>query len=215
MKTGVGWGCVSLLLAVCGTYCLGDPSQQDTVVDNRFEFTQAEYVVAEDATNAVIPVRFYPGNRGLGGSVPYTTEDISATAGEDYTQVSGTLWFSGWGPHFLTVPIIWDDLDEADQTVLLRLIGGGWKTMVGPQATATLRITNVRPPLRLRLAPGARGCVIISWPDNGIACVPEQSANPLSGNWTTVTNATATASGRFFVTNTCSMPATFYRLRKP
>jgi hypothetical protein len=143
------------------------------------------------------------------------TEDITATTGEDYIHVSGTLSFSGWAPRFITVPIIWDDLDEGDQTVRLRLIGGGWKTMVGPQDTATLRITNVRPPLRLRLERGTGGLVTISWPDDGVARILEKSESPLAANWMTVTNAQTAAAGRFFVTEGRSGPVIFYRLRKP
>jgi hypothetical protein len=154
MKTGDYWGSAALLLVVCGMSSLGDVTQQDTVVDNRFEFTQAEYVVAEDATNAVIPVRFHPGHRGISGSVPYVTEDITAIAGEDYISVSNILSFSGWTPRFITVPIVRDDLNEGDEILRLRLIGGGWKTMVGPQATAILRITNVPRPDDPRPEPG-------------------------------------------------------------
>jgi hypothetical protein len=156
MKTGDYWGSAALLLVVCGMSSLGDVTQQDTTGPNRFEFTQAEYVVAEDATNAVIPVRFHPGNRGISGSVPYVTENITATAGEDYIAVSNILWFSGWAPRFITIPIVRDDLNERDEILRVRLIGGDWKTMVGPQDTVILRITNVPRPGDPRSEPPTR-----------------------------------------------------------
>jgi Calx-beta domain-containing protein len=142
MKTGVIWGRVCLLLAVCGLSSFGDVTQQDTTVPNRFEFSQAEYVVAENATNAVITVIFYPGNRSVTGSCGYRTENGTASAGEDYGHVEGGLSFNGWAPRSFSVPIIWDDADEGDQTVVLHLGGGA------SQSRATLRITNVPLPPR-------------------------------------------------------------------
>ena len=120
---------------------LGDPSQQDTTVPNRFAFSQAEYVVAEDAGSATITVLFFPGNRGISGSVGYATQDGTATAGEDYVHVEGGLYFSGPAPRSFSIPVIWDALDEGDQIVHLHLGGGA------SQSTATLRITNVPRPV--------------------------------------------------------------------
>jgi hypothetical protein len=140
-----------LLLVVSVNSSLGDPSQQDTTVPNRFEFSSAEYVIAENATNAVITVLFYPGNRSMTGSAGFRTEDGTAVAGEDYLHVEGILSFSGGAPRSFSVPIIWDKLDEGDQTVLLRLGGGA------SQSTATLRIMNVPSPVRPQREGGAVG----------------------------------------------------------
>ena len=181
---------------------------------NRFEFTHAEYVVAENATNATITVRFYPGNRGISGAVNYHTEDETAIAQHDYMPVAGTLNFSDWANRSFDVPIIWDELDESDQTVILRLDPVSPLSTVGPRAKAILRITNVDAPAKLRLA-GGPGSVTVSWPDDGVVRLLEKSDSPRAANWITVTNTPFSASGRFFVTNTCSSAATFYRLRKP
>lgn len=204
--------CALLVLLAASVH--GDVTQQDTVGPNRFEFTQAEYVVAEDAGHAVIWVRFNPGHRGISGAVAYRTEDGTAIADEDYLPVAASLSFSGWANRSFNVPIVWDSLDESDQTVHLRLLPG-WKTEVGPQATATLRITNVRPPLKLALAAAGDGTLTISWPDDGVARLLEKCDTPFGGNWTVVTNAPAAAAGRLSVTETQSSRATFYRLRKP
>jgi len=131
--------CVGLLFLTMSS--LGDPSQQDTTVPNRFDFSQAEYVVAEDAGSATITVLFFPGNRGMSGSASYRTENGTATAGEDYGRTEGDLYFSGPAPLSFKVPVIWDALDEGDQIVHLHLGGGA------SQSTATLRITNVRRPV--------------------------------------------------------------------
>jgi hypothetical protein len=138
MKSKAFTGCVGLLVFTMSS--LGDPRQQDTTVPNRFAFAQAEYVVAEDAGSATITVLFYPGNRGMSGSVGYTTQDGTAIAGEDYAHTEGGLYFPGPAPLTFNVPVIWDAQDEGDQIVHLRLGGPD------PQPTATLRITNVRRP---------------------------------------------------------------------
>jgi len=127
---------------------LADPRQQDTTVPNRFEFSQAEYVVSENATNAVITVIFHPGNRSVTGAAGYSTEDGTAIAGKDYVHVEGGLSFNGWAPRSFSVPIIWDDVDEGDKTVVLHLGGGA------SQSTAILRISNVPPPPRPQPEPG-------------------------------------------------------------
>ena len=119
---------------------------------NRFVFSQSEYVVAEDATKAIITILFFPGNRGMSGSVAYTTENGTAIAGEDFIHTEGSLYFPGPAPLSFSVPVIWDELDEADQTVQLHLGG------VEP-ATAILRITNVRRALPQRPERGTAGPV--------------------------------------------------------
>jgi solute carrier family 8 (sodium/calcium exchanger) len=133
-----------LLLVLSVNSSVGDPSQQDTTVPNRFEFSSAEYVVPENITNAVITIYFRPGNRSMSGSCGFRTDDGTAIAGEDYLHVEGSLNFSGGGPRSFSVPIIWDHLDEEDQTVVLWLGGGA------SHSSAILRITNVpsapRPP---------------------------------------------------------------------
>jgi len=139
MKSKTLPGCVGLLCFTISS--LGDPRQQDTTVPNRFDFSQPEYVVAEDAGGATITVLFFPGNRGVSGSVGYTTQDGTATAGQDYIHTEGGLYFSGPAPLSFNVPVIWDALDEGDQVVHLRL--GGPE----PQPTAALRITNVPRPM--------------------------------------------------------------------
>jgi hypothetical protein len=150
MKSNVFPGCVGLLLFICAMSSLGDPRQQDTTVPNRFDFSQAEYVVAEDAGSATITVLFFPGNRGMSGSAGYRTENGTATAGEDYVHAEGGLYFSGPAPLSFNVPVIWDALDEGDQIVHLRLGGGA------SQSTAILRITNVPRPVAPAQAPVRR-----------------------------------------------------------
>ena len=196
------------------TSALAQVTPHDTVVPNRFEFMQSEYVVAEDASNAVISVRFDPGHRGIYGSVRYETADGTATAGEDYTAVSNILNFSGWGPRSFNVPIVLDSLVEGDQTVQLRLLPG-WKTDVGPQSTAVLRITNVRPPLKLHIASAGDGTLTLSWPDDGITRLLEKCDTPRGTDWTVVTASPKSVAGRLSVTDGPAARAAFYRLRKP
>ena len=70
----------------------------------------------------------------------------TATAGEDYTAVSGTLTFgAGDGSQYFTVPILDDMTDEPDETVALRLTTPGGGGTLGSPATATLLIEDDDP----------------------------------------------------------------------
>ena len=214
MKTGVCGARVGVLFLATVVSSVADVTQQDTEMPNRFEFTHAEYVVAENATNATITVRFYPGNRSISGAVDYHTEDGTAIAQHDYMPVAGRLFFSGWANRSFDVPVIWDAVDESDQTVVLQLGAITPLSTVGPRKTAILRITNVDPPAKLRLARGSDS-VTVSWLDDGVARLLEKTGSPSGGNWTHVTNSPVNVAGRFYITNNCSGAATFYRLRKP
>lgn len=117
--------------ALCVAQCLlgashaqaGGPVLQDTVAADQFSFSADDYYVSEDATNAVAIVNFVPGNRSYAGSVNFSTADGTATAGADYTPVSGTINFS-WntGPaQTVRIPITADTLRQGSETVQLFL----------------------------------------------------------------------------------------------
>ena len=55
-------------------------------------------------------------------TVQYATADGTATAGVDYTATAGTLTFAtGSTSRLITVPVIGDTLDEADETFTVSL----------------------------------------------------------------------------------------------
>ena len=97
------------------------------IADNDFSpgqisFSRLTYAVGENPQSgfAVIEVRR---TGSLGGvSVEYLSTDLTATTGEDYTAVHGTLRFAaGQSNATFVVPILDDVLGESSETVLLTL----------------------------------------------------------------------------------------------
>jgi hypothetical protein len=103
-------------------------------------FASAATSVAEDAGTAIITVNGCPS-----ATVGYSTADGSATAGSDYTAVSGTLTFDAAGTsQTFSVPITADPASEPTETVKLRIRNQSTEFL--GRADATLSITNVTPP---------------------------------------------------------------------
>jgi subtilisin family serine protease len=106
------------------------------------QFGRAAYTVSEGTPSATITaVRTGP---TIGTSVvAYSTGDGTATAGADYTAVSGILTFGpGVTSKSFTVPILNDSLVEGPETVLLLLSNVSGGTGLGPISTAVLTITD-------------------------------------------------------------------------
>lgn len=81
----------------------------------------------------------YGGAPTAGVSVDYTTADVTATAGSDYTAVSGTANFTG-KVATISVPILGDTALEADETFEVNLSNPVGKALDDSQAIGT--ITN-------------------------------------------------------------------------
>jgi hypothetical protein len=85
------------------------------------QFSSTSYKVIEDVGFVTITVNRVGGNAGS-LTVDYSTADISATAGEDYSGTSGTLTFAdGETSKTFDVPILDDAVDEPDELLELRL----------------------------------------------------------------------------------------------
>lgn len=95
--------------------------------------------VAEDAGTAVVTVTRSGGSDGI-ACVSYSVAAGSATAGADYTAVSGALqWADGDdAPKTIEIPIIDDSDDEADETFTLTLSGAVGATLGADTATITI-----------------------------------------------------------------------------
>ena len=105
------------------------------------DFSSATYSVHEDGGTAIITVTLSL-TSNLTVTVGYATSDGTATAGEDYTGVSGTLTFtSGVASQAFTVPITPDELEEGDETVMLTLSNASNAT-IGGNSPATLTILD-------------------------------------------------------------------------
>lgn len=103
------------------------------------QFSSVTYSAAENAGSAAITVTRSGGSSGT-LSIDYaTTDNGSATAGQDYSAISGTLDFAeGETSKQFTVDLLDDAIYEGDETVDLLLTGGS----VGTINSATLTIAE-------------------------------------------------------------------------
>jgi hypothetical protein len=189
------------------------PIAQDTTSPNMFSFTSDTYYVDEDATNAMVAVEFTPGDRSWSGWVNYSVSNGTASAGEDYLTVSGTLYFSGPGTPVpqISIPIKKDGFVEGDETVQLFL----WNTnAIITRATAMLVIKDKPLTPELLISPGVNGTILLSWPSNATDFVLEKSGQLFSENWSKISSPPNFNNGSCQVTENCSGPPMFYRLRK-
>src|SRR5439155_13323556 len=87
------------------------------------------------------------GPSGRTATINYASSNGTATAGSDYTAVSGTLTFPpGVTSRPFVVPIANDMIDESDETVRLYL-STPTNAVLGAQSSATLLILDDDPPL--------------------------------------------------------------------
>ena len=115
-----------------------------TAAAGSVEFADDHFDVLEDVGAAVIRVVRTGGSRGA-LAVNYSTGGGSATAGADYTPVSGTLNFAdGETSKTFLVPIVNDNVDETPFTerVTLRLSGAPDLESFGPNKETTLDILD-------------------------------------------------------------------------
>lgn len=108
------------------------------------KFDEREFVAIEGNGSAVVTVERSRGEAGS-VSVQYATANGTATAGQDYTAVSGTL---SWGPgdesrRTITIPILDDSTSEGSETVRLVLSNPtGGAVLDDERGTAVLRIVE-------------------------------------------------------------------------
>ena len=103
-------------------------------------FAVDNFTVNENAGTATVTVRRTNGDEGA-ISVDYITTAGTATAGVDFTPVSGTVLFADeQTTATFTVPIIDDLVGEGDETILLGLSNPLNGAALGTPSTATLTI---------------------------------------------------------------------------
>jgi hypothetical protein len=106
------------------------------------DFYRDAYGVDEDGSPATITVTLNTA-LGLTVTVDYATSDGTATAGSDYTAISGTLVFTpGIAAQTFAVNIIDDTDEESDETVTLTLSSADNATLGSTNNPATLTIKD-------------------------------------------------------------------------
>lgn len=133
------------------------------------QFSSATYTASDSDLEKIITVTRTGGADGK-VTVHYATSNGSATAGLDYTAVSGTLtWEDGDAePKTFAVPIIPDAATESSETVNLTLSAPGRGAALGDPATAVLTITDVPVPV-IQFVPTA---ITIPTPASFVGDVP-------------------------------------------
>ena len=106
-------------------------------------FVEDAVSVQETAGTVTLTVFLQGRQPGCEGTVDFTTEDGSATAGEDYTAAEGTLEFASGDDReeVVEIAILSDDVDEGDEQFAVALSNptGG---ISGTSTPATVVITD-------------------------------------------------------------------------
>jgi hypothetical protein len=106
------------------------------------QFSAPTYTVDESAGTATITVSRVQGAEGP-VSVDYAVTGGTATAGSDFTPVTGTLLFADQQTAAtFTVPILNDTIGEGDETTLLTLTNPTGGAAAGATTTSTLTIVE-------------------------------------------------------------------------
>lgn len=140
-----------LRLGTAAGASLGSPStavvtisDDDTISSaGSIAFTSGSLSVLETAGSATINVARSAGSIGA-VSVDYTITGGTASAGSDYSSVSGTLsWAAGAsGNRTISLPVLDDLLAEANETVVLSLSNATGGAVLGTTKTSTVSIAD-------------------------------------------------------------------------
>jgi hypothetical protein len=179
---------------------------------DQFEFTSGAYFVSQGTTNALIMVRFTPGNPSWSGAVNYSTTNGTAIPNQDYSPVSGTLYFSGVTYLSFSVPLVPHPGDEKKNLglVLSPSPVDASAHVLGGSAVLYLAVP---PPPKLDISAGPSGTVSVSWLDDGTGPVLEKRTS-VGTNWTVVGVWPTLANGRMTVSDSASTSMAFYRLHR-
>ena len=86
----------------------------------------------------------------------WATSGVTATAGADYTESSGTVVFApGTTSRTVTVPLLDDELDEVTETLTVTLSGPEHAALADAEATGTITDDDDAPALTLHAPAGA------------------------------------------------------------
>jgi polyhydroxybutyrate depolymerase len=187
-------------------------TNQVSILDNDpgLGFELSSYSVFRKAMAGEIALTVVRGNDGALGpiTVDYAAVDGSATAGEDYQAIAGTLAFqANETVKSLTVPILQGSRTGAAKSFRVTLTNPTGGATLGTASTTVSILENsatVTPPFDARLAIRQDdGVNVLTWTGGGQL----QRADRVEGPWQTL----ATAQSPWPVQS--PLPATFYRVK--
>lgn len=198
------YGCTAFLFASATAFAATSP--KIITGPNYYYFTSSTYTADPGATNAVIGVSMNPGSPAWSGSVDYATQNGTGKSGQDYTTVSGTIWFSGPSPRGFNVPI---QPGPVEKTVSLSLTNptSGAVTV----GSATLIIPAAPPSVALRR--DTNSCSV-SWDARYTNYVVEINTNLANPSWVATGGTPVGSNGRYVLNVPGNRPFAFFRLRQ-
>ena len=171
---------------------LGDAQGVGTIVNDDFagtlQFSASAYSVSEATASSTITVTRTGGSLGA-VAVPYSTSNGTASAATDYASATGNLTFAAGdtAPKTFTVTIKTDLLDEANETINLKLGSPTGGAKLGTRSMAALSIIDDDAPPSITITNAS-----VAEPDTGVrsAVFYIRLSRP-SGKTVTVKYATA------------------------
>ena len=141
----------------------------DEDVAGAIKLSAAAYTVNEAGAVTITATRV--GGRSGEVSVSFTIEDVTATAGSDYTAPPFP-WTLTWGDKVLgsktfTVPITPDAFDEPNETFTVKLSKPEGGAVLGSPSAATVKITDNDPTPMVKFSSAAS-----SWPEDYSGPIP-------------------------------------------
>lgn len=147
---------------------LGDAQGVGTIVNDDFagtlQFSASAYSVSEATASSTITVTRTGGSLGA-VAVPYSTSNGTASAATDYASATGTLTFAAGdtAPKTFTVTIKTDLLDEANETINLKLGSPTGGAKLGVRSMAALSIIDDDAPPSITITNAS-----VAEPDTGV-----------------------------------------------
>jgi hypothetical protein len=183
------------------------------------QFSDPQYTVAPDQTNALITV-VRTGEFREDVSVEYSTLDGTAIAGQDYTSMAGRILIpAGRGFATFLLPIVHDLQGPGSKLVQLRLSDPSTIGFITQTNASVMILNNAELPTvtgpRLSIQVQPPGQVILSWSTNAGPCLIEKSADTAGSAWTSLSATPQSLNGLFRVTDPVGATHYFYRLRLP
>jgi len=142
-------------------------------------FSKPPYVAKESDAAATVEVSRSGGKAGE-VTVNYATSDGSATAGDDFTPVNGTLTFpTGTTKATFTIPILNSSIVEGLETVLLTLSAPTGGATLGNNSTAVLTIADDDSPQVVSVSSGIGESTLVKLTGPGTVAIAgsRQSGN--------------------------------------
>lgn len=121
---------------------------------NHLLFTTRYVFAGEGQCNLILTVARGGNAQGVGPiTVHYATSDVTATAGSDYTAVSGDLNFpEGTFQQTITIPFLSDQIAENPETFLVTLSNPTGEVDLADPSSVTVVLTDPAPPTALVMA---------------------------------------------------------------